>query len=281
MNPTGDKTEDTPAHNRELGEFLRAIRERQSPEAHGLSKGARRRATGLRREEVALLCGISPTWYTWIEQGRTQAVSVATLNSLSQGLKLSQAERSYLFQLANRADPMAPAIHDADVAEYQNLVDDILPPAYMLDRHWDVIAWNAAAARLFKGWLPSPKERERPFERNILRFVFRNAKAQELIVDWPERVKRLAAEYRADSASWHDDPLHQALVEELSEASPEFRQTWNAQKVLSREGGVRNFHQKNRIVGFLQFTLRMARQNDVKLIILHPLEARKSHGQPA
>lgn len=271
MKPANNESDGIVPPNREMGEFLRAIRERQSPESHGIPKGARRRTTGLRREEVASLCGISPTWYTWIEQGRTNAISVSTLMSLCQGLQLSLAERSYLFQLANRSDPMAPAIHDADVAAHQGLVSDIQSPAYMLDRHWDVIAWNTQAARLFKSWLPNPKGKFRPFEKNILKFVFKNQDAKEFIVDWKERAHRLVAEYRADSASWHDDPLHQALIEELSQTCQEFRLAWKSQKVLAREGGVRSFLFKDSIKNFQQFTLRMAQQNDVKLIILHPL----------
>ena len=95
-------------HPQTLGQFLRARRDRSRPEDFALSGGHRRRAPGLRREEVAVLCGISPTWYTWIEQGRTSAISVETLGALARGLRLSQAERTYLFELASRADP-APA----------------------------------------------------------------------------------------------------------------------------------------------------------------------------
>jgi transcriptional regulator with XRE-family HTH domain len=88
-----------------LGEFLRARRDGLRPQDLGLPVGVRRRAPGLRREEAAQLCGISPTWYTWLEQGRITGVSVATLAAIARGLRLSRAERNYLFQLAARADP--------------------------------------------------------------------------------------------------------------------------------------------------------------------------------
>src|SRR5262245_64428193 len=78
-----------------LGAFLRALRERQSPADHGLAAGKRRRTPGLRREEVAQLCGLSVTWYTWIEQGRHVSVSPSALARLARGLRLSRAERSY------------------------------------------------------------------------------------------------------------------------------------------------------------------------------------------
>ncbi|MDE2120077.1 MAG: helix-turn-helix domain-containing protein, partial [Betaproteobacteria bacterium] len=87
-----------PAEAGRLGAFVRAARERVRPQELGLPQGHRRRTQGLRREEVAALCGISPTWYTWIEQGRTHAVSVSTLDALARGLRLSVAERAYLFR---------------------------------------------------------------------------------------------------------------------------------------------------------------------------------------
>src|SRR5215468_8695787 len=91
-----------------LSAFLRALRERQSPADFGLAAGPRRRTPGLRREEVAQLCGLSATWYTWIEQGRDVAASPAALGRLAQVLQLSPAERAYLFELAGRRDPARP-----------------------------------------------------------------------------------------------------------------------------------------------------------------------------
>jgi transcriptional regulator with XRE-family HTH domain len=85
-----------------LSAFLRALRERQSPAEFGLAAGARRRTPGLRREEVAQLCGLSVTWYTWIEQGRDVSVSASALARLARGLRLSRAERSYLFEVAGK-----------------------------------------------------------------------------------------------------------------------------------------------------------------------------------
>src|SRR6185437_15241333 len=141
-----------PSHAQTLGQFLRARRDRSRPEDFGLSGGHRRRAPGLRREEVAVLCGISPTWYTWIEQGRTSAISVETLGALARGLRLSQAERTYLFELASRADP-APRSEEPDPHRLAGLIAAVSTPAYVLDRHWDAVGWNAAAAELFEDWL--------------------------------------------------------------------------------------------------------------------------------
>src|SRR5215472_9229840 len=88
-----------------LGAFLRALRERQSPVDFGLPAGTRRRTPGLRREEVAQLCGLSATWYSWIEQGRDVSVSPTALARLAAALRLGRAERAYLFELAGKRDP--------------------------------------------------------------------------------------------------------------------------------------------------------------------------------
>ncbi|HEX4023296.1 MAG TPA: helix-turn-helix transcriptional regulator, partial [Steroidobacteraceae bacterium] len=208
-----------------LGEFLRARRDRCSPSDFALAAGPRRRAPGLRREEAAALCGISPTWYTWIEQGRSAGISAVTLGAIARGLKLSRAERAYLFELAARpgarAGTASPRGAAADRHRLDALLDIIHTPAYVLDRHWDAIAWNREAAELFEGWLArgSPRApraprtpRTGPVERNLLRYVFLDPQAPAFIADWPERAQRLVAEYRADVAAWRDDPASEALV---------------------------------------------------------------------
>src|SRR5277367_6065330 len=119
-----------------LGEFLRARRESLQPLDLALPQRSRRRTPGLRREEVAQLCGISPTWYTWIEQGRTAAISPATLVALAQGLHLTPAERAYLFEVARRLDPQPPGRATTSGEELAGLVRVIRTPAYILDRCW-------------------------------------------------------------------------------------------------------------------------------------------------
>src|SRR5262249_46529236 len=155
------------ARRRELGDFIRAQRERLTPEAAGLVAAGRRRTPGLRREEVAQLAGLSATWYTWIEQGRDVSISPTALARLATALGLGRAARAYLFELAGKrdpdpgsgaVDPLPPAVAAAVAA--------VSAPAYLLDRYWNARAWNAAAERLFVGWL------DRPGERNLLRFIF-------------------------------------------------------------------------------------------------------------
>lgn len=255
-----------------LGQFLRAKRDQLRPEDVGLPAGFRRRAPGLRREEVATLCHISPTWYTWIEQGRTQAVSVETLGEIARGLHLSRSERAYLFELAERADPKLPLAVSAVSPQLAKLVHVIRTPAYILDRHWDAIVWNKPAAALFEGWLmarPARKAKGVQEAPNLLRYVFLYPRAPDFIVDWPERAHRLVAEYRADTAAWRDDPVRQALVDELRRASPAFDSAWQSQRVLSREGGLRTFnHSRLGRCDYEQITLRVAQHPDLKLTVL-------------
>lgn len=251
-----------PPRRHALGDYLRARREHLVPEQFGLPRGQRRRTPGLRREEVAQLCGISPTWLTWIEQGRTTAVSVPTLVAIATGLGLSTAERQHLFRLAARADPKPARGPPAPRRDLQPLVDAIRSPAYVLDRHWDAVAWNRPAASLLGTWL-------RGDEPNLLRFVFLAPEARRFIVDWRQRSQRLVAEFRADTADHVDDPARQALVETLTARSPEFAACWRQQEVLSRDGGRRAFrHPVRGRCEYVQYTLRPAAHPDLKVTLL-------------
>src|ERR1700722_13890221 len=131
-----------------LGEFVRAHRERERPRA----PTGRRRTSGLRREELAALAGISVTWCTWIEQGRAMQASPEALGRISQALSLSRAEHDYLFKLAGRVDPEGSRGPSADAPpSLIAAVTAIEYPAYGLDRLWNACCWNEAAARLFHG----------------------------------------------------------------------------------------------------------------------------------
>ena len=255
-----------------LGRFLRTRREQRSPAAAGLPAGGRRRTPGLRREELAQLCGVSPTWIAWLEQGRVKSVSVPTISALATALNLSRAERAYLFELAGRADPTRASAPPANGASLQRLVDSIDTPAYVLDRHWDPAAWNRAASTLFKPWLGRPARTGDGRPCNLLRFVFLSPEARTFIADWAARAERVAAEFRADTARWRNDPVTEALVAELRNASPEFNRFWRQQKVLGRDGGQRAFmhagQKKPRC--YDQFTLSASQHPDLKVTVLVP-----------
>ncbi|SFK73044.1 helix-turn-helix transcriptional regulator [Methylophaga sulfidovorans] len=248
-----------------LGAFLKSARERISPKQFGIKKG-RRRTPGLRREEVAQLSDISTTWYTWLEQGRTTSVSGHLLARLAKTLKLSNAERHYLFKLANQLDKDEITKLSPELKQHLlMLTETVSAPTYVMDRHWDLVAWNDECKKLFDGWLTTDKS------KNLLRFLFLDPLAKTLISDWQQRAERLVAEYRADSVDWHYDKVHLALVDELSALSEEFKSAWNEQHVLPREGGKRGFFQYGIQRFYEQFTLRIADNLDMKMVILRPI----------
>lgn len=252
-----------------LAEFIRARREAVSPAMAGLPGGGRRRTPGLRREELAQLCDVSPTWLTWLEQGRPVSASAKMLARLAQVLQLSAAERAYLFEVADKHDP-SHGTGEGDgpaAAELAAIVAAIDAPAYILDREWNAVAWNGAAAALFTGWLRSDAAAP-----NQLRFMFLEPGARELIVGWPERAQRLVAEFRADIGRHADQAPLAGLIEELAGVSAEFRQWWGAQQVQGRDGGLRRFqHAQQGALSFNQVTLHLARQHELKLVMLLPV----------
>ncbi|CAG4884407.1 Transcriptional regulator [Georgfuchsia toluolica] len=259
----------------ELGAFLQAMRKRSAPEAFGFATGSRRRTQGLRREEAAQLAGISPTWYTWIEQGREVKVSPEVLDRLAQSLRLTGTERAYLFEMAGRRDPHA-AVPEADGAPetLADLLADITIPAYLMGRYWDILAWNRQAAELFAGWLDQPQA-VGSAPPNMLRFVFLQPHARHFVVDWETRARRITAEFRADCRSRFEEPALQRLVEELKQASPEFSRFWKQHDVLERQGGERSFHHPRRgLVAYRQITLRPVEQEHLKLVVLSPAQVR-------
>ncbi len=254
---------------KELGEFLQVLRQRCAPEAFGFPGGSRRRTLGLRREEVAQLAAISPTWYTWIEQGREVNVSADVLDRLAQTLQLTRTERAYLFEMAGRRDPQAAGPEDDSAPEsLTSLLADIAIPAYIMGRCWDMLAWNPQASELFAGWLDQPHDTP----PNLLRFVFLMPQTRQFLVDWETRARRITAEFRADCRSRLEEPALQKLVEELTAASPDFARFWKQHDVLERQGGRRDFnHPQRGLISCLQTTLRPVEQEQLKLVILKPV----------
>ena len=253
---------------RELGDFIRAQREQLSPASVGLVGASRRRSPGLRREEIAQLAGLSTTWYTWIEQGRDVSVSPHSLARLASALRLGRAERAYLFELAGKRDPQPGDSEGDDIpAAVSAAVAAIGSPAYVLDRNWNARCWNAAAERLFVGWLDQPAGRDA--SHNLLRFIFLEPAARSLICDWDGRARRVVAEFRAHCASHLDDAGLRALIDELRRLSPEFVAMWEQHGVLGREGGERTFdHPADGFLRYEQVTFDLASNADVKLTIL-------------
>jgi transcriptional regulator with XRE-family HTH domain len=259
------KSESGSTQRRELAEFVRAHRERLAPDSLGLPARTRRRTPGLRREEMAQLCGMSVTWYTWIEQGRDVSVSPAALGRIAEKLRLSRAERNYLFALANKRDPTEQTLDESwnVPPALAASIQSIATPAYLLDSAWNALAWNPPAARLFVGWLDGPGE------RNLLRYIFLDPVARKLVCDWEDRARRVVAEFRVDYSRNLDEPKMRALVDELMQRSAAFAQWWDEHAVIEREGGARTFdHPQDGFQRYEQVTFNMAAHPELKLVML-------------
>ena len=268
------KSEVASLRRKELGAFLQVVRGRSAPADFGFPAGSRRRTAGLRREEMAQLVGISPTWYTWIEQGREVNVSAEALDRLATSLRLTKSERAYLFEMADRRDPHGAAIEGDELpTALLGLLDDVRVPAYVMGRYWDVLGWNAAAAELFAGWLDQPRSDADP-QPNMLRFVFLSPEAHTFLADWEVRARRITAEFRADCRQSLDEPPLLRLVDDLAGQSPEFARFWKQHDVLERQGGERSFlHPRRGAIRYQQVTLRPGEFEYIKFVVLRPLSA--------
>ena len=228
----------TSSQRGELAAFLRARRNALTPAEVGLPAGRSRRTPGLRREEIAMLAGVSVTWYTWLEQGRRINVSTDVLEALARALRLDDAERQHLLTLAVRA----PAAHADNVADVHDalvrLITSMEPaPAYVLGPRWEFLAWNRPQARLYP-----VIERLDDAERNLLWAMFAEPSVRPLLDDWPAQARRILAEFRAGTAALRDDPQVTTLVDRLRDASREFADWWPQLDVAQFQTRLRRYH---------------------------------------
>jgi transcriptional regulator with XRE-family HTH domain len=230
-------------HRAELAEFLRARREALTPEQVKLPRGRGRRTPGLRREEVALLAGVSVTWYTWLEQGRRINASNDVLRSIGRALRLDDAGQDHLVMLAQPvatgAGPSTSLASPDEVpSSLRRLIEGFEPaPAYVLGPHWEFAAWNEAEARLYP-----PLDRLDDLERNLIWVLFAHEAIRDLIVDWDIHARQALAEFRAATIAVRHDPVMVDLVARLGDASPEFRQWWPEHGVARFETRLRRFN---------------------------------------
>jgi transcriptional regulator with XRE-family HTH domain len=253
---------------RALGEFLRKHRELVTKPADGKKPDERRRRTsGLRREEVAEMARISPTWYARLEQGKEVTPSGAALGRIADVLGLAPAERAYLFQVARRVDPNGASNFVAGELvgkEVESCVLSISYPACVLDKYWTPLFWNPKFADLFPLWLNGP-------ERNVLRYMFLDLTVRTLIDDWEPRARRLLAHFRVEFGRYIDDPKMLDLIRGLSEESDLFAQFWGEQQVLWWDGNEKAFkHPRLGLLKFFQTTFLAAADPTLKLVILRP-----------
>ncbi|MDG4897389.1 helix-turn-helix transcriptional regulator [Mesorhizobium sp. WSM4976] len=215
-----------------LGTFLRDRRMRLDPAAFGFAMG-RRRTQGLRREEVAQRANISPTWYTWLEQGRGGAPSADVLNRIATGLMLTEPEREHLFMLGlGRPPEVRYKSVDSVTPRLQRVLDALDPsPAIVKTATWDVVAWNRAAAAMLTDYSKLPRE-----QRNILRLMFGNPRVRDAQDDWQSVARFVVGSFRADAVRAGAGAEVTELVEELSRVSPEFAALWRDNDVVPAHG---------------------------------------------
>jgi len=251
-----------------LGTFLRDRRTRLDPAAFGLG-GGRRRTPGLRREEVAQRANISPTWYTWLEQGRGGAPSADVLNRIAAGLMLTEPEREHLFILGLGRPPEARYRGAEGVTpRLQRVLDALSPsPTLIKTATWDVVAWNDAAAALLTDYAKLPPDR-----RNILRMMFSDERVQAAQDDWLAVARFVVASFRADAMRAGAGAEIAQLVDELSQTSPQFAALWRANDVVGHAEGVKRIrHPKIGLIE-LEFSIfAVDGRPDLGMIVYNPV----------
>jgi transcriptional regulator with XRE-family HTH domain len=218
-----------------LGKYLRARRELVRPDSVGLPGHGVRRVAGLRREEVAMLAGISSDYYLRLEQGRDRNPSVQVLESLARVLALEPAATEYLLGLAvprpshRRRRPRREIVPIG----IRQLLDVLALPAFVEGRYFDVLAANGLAHAL------SPNLQ---VGQNRLRAVFLDPEEQALYPDWDRATAALVAGFRESVGTDTEDPGFIELVGELSLSSEQFRRLWARHDVQRREGMPTRIH---------------------------------------
>ncbi|MEV4517576.1 helix-turn-helix transcriptional regulator [Dactylosporangium sp. NPDC049525] len=256
---------------RRLGEFLQTRRSQLRPQDAGVvTYGERRRVPGLRREELALLAGVSASYYSRLEQGHSTNASVEVLDAIAGALRLDDAERRHLHELAagtrQRTRPRRPApeVVTAETRQLVAALGDV--PAVLLGRRSDVLAWNRTGHALFAGHL-DPAAPDRPRGRpNMARLVFLDAHTADLYADWPRKARAVVATLRMVSGRHPDDPLLAALIGELSVASKDFATMWADHRV--KAGGAAAYEMRHPLVGAVTVTQQTLRtEQDQHLVV--------------
>jgi transcriptional regulator with XRE-family HTH domain len=205
----------------ELGAYLRTRRAQVGPGEMSLASTGHRRVPGLRREEVALLAGISVDYYIRLEQGRERSPSAQVLDTLAGALRLDEDNRQHLFRLAK----LTPCTRTAAVPE--QVAPSLLQlmaawpnnPAVVYNRAFDVLASNDIADALFHDWTHS---------RNLMHVVFTDHAARTFYQDWHDIARNSVAGFRLGYGKAPDDPRIRQVLTELLDASPEFAELWTS-----------------------------------------------------
>jgi transcriptional regulator with XRE-family HTH domain len=253
-----------------LGAYLKDRRTKLDPAALGFSVG-RRRTPGLRREEVAQRSNISPTWYTWLEQGRGGAPSAEVLNRIAGALMLTDVEREHLFLLGlGRPPEVRYKAAEGVTPRLQRLLDAFeFSPAMIKTATWEVVAWNRAAAVVLTDYGALP-----PGQRNILRMIFGNARVRDAQHDWASVARFVVGAFRADAARAGAVSEVAELVDELCKMSPEFEALWRDNDVHAYGGGAK--HLRHPVLGPITMeysAFAVDGRPDLSMIVYNPVES--------
>ncbi|MGN8027108.1 helix-turn-helix transcriptional regulator [Microbacterium sp. 22242] len=228
----------------EVREFLTSRRARVTPEQVGLPAGSNRRVEGLRRTEVAALAGVSVEYYTKLERGAIGGASPEILDALARALRMDDAERAHLFDLAHAASPVArpPRRRNPRLwtphPSLQWILDAVTAgPAFVRNGRMDILAANLLARAFYSDTFDMPGQ-----PPNIARFTFLDERAHAFYPDWDMFAEVTVAILRTEAGrDPHNKDLHD-LIGELSTRSTEFRRLWGAHDVRHHGAGMKTFH---------------------------------------
>jgi transcriptional regulator with XRE-family HTH domain len=251
-----------------LALYLKGRRLRLDPASFGFS--GRRRTPGLRREEVAQRANISPTWYTWLEQGRGGAPSADVLNRIAAALMLTEQEREHLFMLGlGRPPEVRYKLVDSVSPRLQRVLDLFdASPAMIKTATWDIVAWNQAAVVVLTDYASLP-----PDQRNVLRFLFQNPAVRKRQHNWEALARYAVGSFRAHVIRAGAQSEASDLVEELCRTSAEFAAIWKENDVAGHGDGVKRItHPELGIIELEYSSFAVDGRPDLDLMIYNPVD---------
>lgn len=236
----------------EIREFLVSRRARVTPDQVGLRSHGARRVPGLRREEVALLAGLSVDYYARLERGRISGASEQVLDAIARALLLDEAERAHLFDLANAAarSTRARTTHRPNGTtgprpEVLAIIDALTVPAYVRTARMDILAANSLCRALYGSALNA-------LPLNLARFVFLDPRSEDLFADWPQVADDTVAALRVQAGRDPRDTALSNLIGELSTRSDAFVHRWAQRNVASHLRSRKVL--RTRVVGEIELT---------------------------
>jgi transcriptional regulator with XRE-family HTH domain len=242
------------AQSEELREFLATRRARISPQQAGLPSLGHRRVPGLRREEVAILTGVSAEYYTRLERGNAGGVSESVLESLARALQLDVAERAHLYNLVRASTPAARANRRPSTSRVRPGVQRLLDrmpsvPAFIQNGRLDMLAANTLARALYCDLYDGAAVDDHTGVPNHARFMFLDPRAVDMYPNWTRTAGDTVTQLRAEAGRRPDDRELNALIGLLSSRSPQFAALWATHNVRWHTTGSKQFH--HRVAGDL------------------------------